>query len=126
MPNEHPNIDLLSKLDLLDLDASSPLFSESFVWHYVNPNLPDIGGEYTGIEGLKDFFKLIAEETQGTFQVGFVSATPVGGELVVVHVRNAMERQGESFKIDAVVVWRIVDGQFVEAWDIPSAFTLAE
>jgi len=126
MTKEHPNITLLSKIDILDLDASSHLFSEDFVWHYFNPNLPDVHGDYVGVDGLKNFFQSLAGKTNGTFKVEVVSATPMGEELVVVHVRDAMELEGNSIAIDAVAVWRIVSGLFTEAWDIPSAFTVAK
>jgi predicted SnoaL-like aldol condensation-catalyzing enzyme len=125
MIKEHPNITLLSKLDILNLDASSRLFSEDFVWHYFNPNLPDVQGDYVGIEGLNNFFKSLAGKTNGTFKVEVVSATPIGEELVVVHVRDTMELEDNSIAIDAVAVWRIVSGRFAEAWDIPSAYTEA-
>jgi len=125
MSKEHPNITLLSKISILDVDASSHLFSEDFVWHYFNPNLPDVQGDYVGIEGLKNFLKSLAVKTNGTFEVSMVSAMPIGEELVVVHVRNTMKFEGNSIAIDAVVVWRIVSGRIAEAWDIPSAFTLA-
>ncbi len=125
MTKEHPNLTLLSKLNLLDLDASAALFSDDFVWHYFNPNLPDVEGDYVGVEELKRFFKLIAQETDGTFKVEPVSATPIGDELIVVHARDTMVRKGNSFALDVVVVWRIVEGRIAEAWDIPSAFTLA-
>lgn len=125
MIEQHPNLALLSKLDLRNLDGSAELFSENFIWHYFNPNLPDVEGDYVGIEGLKKFFETIAVKTNATFKVEPVSATPVGDELVVVQVRDTMLIDGKAIKIDVVVVWRIVDGKFAEAWDIPSAFTLA-
>ena len=112
-------------LDLGNLDASAELFSENFVWHYFNPNLPDVEGDYVGIEGLKQFFETIAVKTNATFKVEPVSVTPVGDELIVVQVRDTMLLNGKAIAIDVVVVWRIVDGKFAEAWDIPSAFALA-
>ncbi len=125
MTEEHPNIALLSQLDLGDLAASANLFSGDFVWHYFNPNLPDVEGDYFGVSGLGDFFAKLGGETGGTFKVKKISATPIGEELVVVHVRNSMERNGEAIAVDAAVVWRFVDGKIAEAWDIPSAYTLA-
>lgn len=56
MKKEHPNLTLLSILNILDLDASASLFSENFVWHYFNPKLPDVEGDYKGVKGLKKFF----------------------------------------------------------------------
>lgn len=125
MNKPHSNLVLLMKLNILNLDASVDLFAEGFIWHYFNPKLPDIEGSYVGVEGLKKFFQRLGGQTAGTFKVEPVNAIPIGDELIVVHARNTMQRNGESIAIDAAVVWRIVDGQFAEAWDIPSAFTPA-
>jgi len=125
-PNKaHPNLALLAKLDLRDLDGSAALFSDDFVWHYFNPKLPDVAGDYVGIEGLKRFFSIIGAKTKGTFRVEPVSATPAGDELVVVHARDTLDIGGQAITLDVVVVWRFVEGKIKEAWDIPSAFTLA-
>lgn len=42
MSNEHPNIALLSKIELLDLSASSQYFTEEFAWHCINSNLSEV------------------------------------------------------------------------------------
>lgn len=126
MTDSHPNTELLMKLDLQDLDASEALFSDDFIWHFFNPKLPDVQGDYVGVDGLKAFFKALAEKTEGSFNVQPVSVTPVGNELLVVHVRDMMTLEGTSVVTDAVVVWRIVDGHITEAWDIPAVFTAAE
>ena len=123
MTDPHPNIELLMKLDLRDLDASAALFSDDFVWHFFNPKLPGIEGDYAGVDGLKAFFKALAGKTEGSFKVEPVSVTPVGNELLVVHVRDTMNLDDTSVVTDAVVVWRIVDGHFTEAWDIPAVFS---
>lgn len=125
MNDEHPNLTVLSKLDIRDLNASAVLFSNDFVWHYFNPNLPDVEGDYVGVEGLRKFFAIIAEKTGGTFKVEAISVTPFGEELVVVHARDTMEFEDNSIALDVAVVWRIVGGKIAEGWDIPSAFTLA-
>ena len=64
MNKTHPNLTLLSKLDILDLDKSAMLFSDKFVWHYFNPKLPDLEGDYVGIDGLRSFFRKIAEKNR--------------------------------------------------------------
>lgn len=125
MTDEHPNLTVLSKLDIRDLNASATLFSDDFVWHYFNPNLPDVEGDYVGVEGLRKFFVIIAEKTGGTFKVEPISMTPFGEELVVIHTRNTMEFEDNPIALDVAVVWRIVDGKIAEGWDIPSAFTLS-
>ena len=123
MTDPHPNVDLLMKLNLRDLDGSAALFSDDFVWHFFNPKLPDVQGDYIGVDGLKAFFKTMAEKTGGSFNVRPVSVAPVGDELLVVQVKDTMDLEGTSLVIDAVVVWRIVDGRITEAWDIPAVFT---
>ena len=69
MTEEHPNIALLKRLDLGNLAGSANLFAEDVVWHYFNPLLPDIQGDYVGRSGLQAFFKTIAGLTKGTFKV---------------------------------------------------------
>ncbi len=57
----HPNLALLSQLDLHNLDACANIFADDFVWHYFNPKLPELEGDYRGVEGLKNFFAKVAE-----------------------------------------------------------------
>jgi hypothetical protein len=35
-----------------------------------------------------------------------------------------MVLEGIPLEIDVVVVWRIVDGKIVEAWDLPAVHTI--
>jgi len=125
MAQEHPNIALLRKLDLRNLDAARDLFTDDFVWHFINPKLPHIQGDYIGVDGLKRFFATLSAETGGTFRVEPVSVMPAGDELIVAHVRDTMELRKQAIVLDAVVVWRMVDGRLAEAWDIPSVHTSA-
>lgn len=117
---------LLETLDPRDLASANELFSPDVVWHYVNPNLPEMEGAYKGLEGIRDFFKRLGEKSDGTFTVEPISATAHGDELVVTHTKNSMTIDGDSFAIHAVVVWRFVEGRIIEAWDFPSAYTLAD
>ncbi|MEM8793998.1 MAG: nuclear transport factor 2 family protein [Pseudomonadota bacterium] len=126
MTQDHPNIALMKMLDPRDLDASEQRFAETFVWHYINPNLPDLEGDYIGFEGLKRFFGALAGKTAGTFRVEPLSISAAGDELVVTHVRDTMKLAGVETVVDAVVVWRIVGGKFAEAWDIPTAYTFPD
>ena len=118
MMAEHQNVELLNRLDITDLATAGDLFTEDFVWHYFNPNLPELQGDYVGLEGLKAFFRAVGEETRGTFRVEPVSATPVGDELVVVHARDTMTYKDRALAMDVVVVWRIREGRIAEVWDI--------
>jgi len=123
---EHPNIALIKALDVRNLAGCADLFAPDFVWHYINPNLPGVEGDYVGLTGLQTFFETIGSESRGSFEVHPISVTAFGDELVVTHVRNSMSIEGRPIVVDAVVVWRIIDGRIAEAWDIPSAHTLAE
>ena len=118
MTDNHPNLALLQQLDRHNMAASAHLFADDAVFHYFNPNLPDLQGEHVGPDGIRDFFEALAERSKGTFQIEPVSATPVGNELVVVQSRNTLTLEDRTITIDVVVVWRIKEGRIVEVWDI--------
>jgi len=124
MTDEHPNITLLNRLDLNNLAGAADLFAEDFVWHFFNPHLPDIAGDYVGLHGLQSLFDKLGSLTGGTFSVHPVSATAMGDELIVVHTKNRLTFQGTPIETDVVVVWRVVDGRFTEVWDIPSVHSV--
>ena len=120
------NVSLLARLEKLlpnDLDSAQDLLADTFVWHYFNPTLPTIAGDYEGLKGLRAFFAKLAVITDNTFSVRVHQVIPVGEELVVVHANPSMTFAGDAFELDAVVVWRIVGDRITEAWDIPSVFT---
>lgn len=120
MTDEHPNIARLKALDLRDIASAKDVFSADFVWHFFNPHLPDMQGDYPGPEGLAAFFEKMADKTGGSFRVDPVSITAVGNELVVTHVVDTMVMDDQDIEVDAVVVWRFVDNRIAEAWDIPA------
>ena len=123
MTKEHPNVSLMKRLDPRNLAGAADLIADDFVWHFFNPRLPDIQGDYVGLTGFQAFFEKMNALTGGTFQIEPISITPVGDELVVVHVKDRMILEGRPIEIDAVVVWRIVDDHIAEAWDIPAVHT---
>ena len=123
MTDTHPNVALLSRFDPANIAGIADVLSENFVWHFFNPSLPEHQKDYVGLTGLQDFFETIQKSFGGTFKVNPVSITPVGDELVVVHVKDTMVFEGNPIEIDAVVVWRMVDGKIAEAWDIPAVHT---
>lgn len=123
MTEEHPNISVLQRFDPRNIAGSADVLAEDVVFHYFNPKLPEMQGDYVGLEGLQTFFEKIGGRTDGTFKVNPISATAVGDELVVAHTKNTMIFEDQQIEIDVVVVWRIVDGRITEVWDIPSVFT---
>lgn len=118
MTEDHPNVAVLKSLDLRDLAASKDLIAEDVVWHYANPNLPDLQGDHVGLAGIRSFFEAVSRTSGGTFRIDPRWITPVGDELVVVQSRNTLTIKGRSVAVDVVVVWRFVDGRVVEVWDI--------
>ena len=124
MTDEHPNLALFRRLDMDNISGAADLFAEDFVWHFFNPRLPDVQGDYVGLSGLQTFFEKLDVLTEGTFEAEPISITAVGDELVVAHTKNRMTLRGTPIETDAVTVWRIVGGRFLEVWDIPSIHTV--
>lgn len=122
MAENHPNVALIEKLDVRDVAAATDVFAEDAVFHYFNPRLPQLQGDYVGLAGIRSFFEKVADASAGTFRIEPVSLTPMGDELVVAHTRNSLVLEGRQITTDVVVVWRIVDGRVAEVWDIPSVY----
>ncbi|EAR01316.1 nuclear transport factor 2 family protein [Maribacter sp. HTCC2170] len=123
MQTIHPNIAVLQQFNPANISGSIVIIAEDAIFHYYNPMLPDMQGDYLGRQGFVDFFGKLAGKSKGTFKVTPLSITPMGNELVVTHVEDNMILNGQQLKIDAVVVWRIIDGKIKEAWDIPAVYT---
>ncbi len=123
MTEVHPNVAVLSRFDPRNVAGSADVIAEDVVFHFFNPKLPDIQGDYVGLTAVQEFFGKMAEKTAGTFKVNPISVTAVGDELVVVQSKNTMILEDRQIEIDVVVVWRIVEGRITEVWDIPSVHT---
>ena len=120
----HPNLSIMTRLDIKNLDACMDIFADNFVWHYINPKLPDIEGDYQGVAGLKNFFSKLGAIGNGVFEVKPVDIRTIGDELVFVQVCNQLALNNRPIEFDAVVIWRIVGGKIAEAWDIPAVHTV--
>ena len=116
MSQEHPNIEVLKRFDPRD----PIVLSEDVVFHFFNPLLPDLHGDHIGREGVIAFFAKLQLITGSTFEPHVVSIQAIGDELVVVHRKQAISLDDRKIESDVVVVWRIVNGQIKEVWDIPS------
>ncbi|MDX1736415.1 MAG: nuclear transport factor 2 family protein [Halioglobus sp.] len=125
MSEDHPNIALLARFDPANVADTVGVFAQDALWHFYNPLLPDIHGDYVGHAGIKDFFEKVERATGGAFRVNVVSIQAFGDELVVVHRKQAIEMGDKQIESDVVVVWRMVDGQITEVWDIPSIHAAA-
>ncbi len=123
----HPNLHLMKKLNIQNLDASRNIIADNFIWHYFNPRLPELHGDYHGIEGFKDFFEKLGEISNGSFQANVINRSVVGDELVIIQTCNrlALEAfEGHTIETNVIVVWRIVNGKIAEGWDIPSVYNV--
>jgi len=123
MEKEHPNISILKRFNPADPNTLAEVLADDFVWHYINPKLPEFEGDYVGLPGLKDFFSRLGSRTGGSFKVNPISITPMGDNLIATHVKDRMRLEGQPMEIDAIVIWCIMDGKIKEAWDIPVSHT---
>lgn len=118
----HPNIALIGRLFELITEGAADtegLLAEDFVWHYFNPYLPELAGDYAGLEGVRAFFAKAGAKMGGTFRLDpHPKVLYVGEGLVAFHAHHVMTMDGESLEADAVVVFRIVQGRIAEVWDI--------
>lgn len=112
----------LAQFDVRDIDRCATLVTEDFVWHFVNPERPDLAGAYPGISGLKDFFARLMDMSDESFEVVPVNAWPIGDELVIAQTANRFDTKEGRREFDVATVWRFRDGKVCEVWDIPSVY----
>jgi len=114
------NVDVV-RTSLTDLDEMPALLSEDLVWHFAG-NVEGIAPEHRGRDAVfADFWGKLFELTNGTFSVEPVDIWAAGPELVVAHLTVSMTIDDEARSGDNVVVYRVVDGKIVEAFDVPSS-----
>ena len=106
------------------VDRDHHPFADDFVFHFFNPQLPDLAGDYHGFEGTAGLFERLAEVSETGFRNVPHSLTPCGDELLVAFATNTLGFDGTVIDVDAVVVWRVFGGQIHEAWDIPAVNTV--
>ena len=125
---QRANIDLVARVGPLIAtgfaNREEDLFADDFVFHFFNQRLPELAGDHHGLDGLASFFERLGEASDSGFHNEPHSLTPYGHELVVAYATNTVGFGGTTLDVDAVVVWRIVDGSISEAWDIPAINTV--
>ena len=105
-------------------DRDNHPFADDFVFHYINPQLPDLHGDYIGFDGTAELFQRLEQVSETGFRNVPHSLTPYGNELLVAFATNTLSINGTEIDVDAVVVWRVVNGKIQEAWDIPAVNTV--
>jgi len=125
---QRANLDLVARAGRLIhtrfVDPGEELFAHDFVFHYINPRLVELDGDYRGYDGLRSFFEQLHQGSDAGFHSEPQSLTPYGNELVAAYATNTVGFGGTTLEVDAIVVWRIVDGRLTEAWDIPAINTV--
>ena len=121
---EHPNISIVKRIGSAiqagDIGGARDVLGEDVVWHYFNPRLPELAGDYAGVRAVAAFFESLARRTGGTFRVEPVSASSAGDELAVTHARLQLTLDTRQIQTGVVVVWRLHNNRVVEVWDIPA------
>lgn len=127
-PAQQANLELVARAGaLITTGFANPdedLFGDDFVFHFFNPNLPELAGDHYGLVGLSSFFERLRERSDTGFQNEPHSLTSYGDELVVAYATNTVSFGGTVLDVDAIVVWRVFDGRIREAWDIPAINTV--
>ena len=77
MAEEHANVTLLKRLDLRDLAANAEIFAPDVVFHYFNPKLPEVQGDYAGIAGIQTFFETTHPRLIGDTRLKLHPDTPI-------------------------------------------------
>ena len=125
---QQTNLDLVAQVGVLIgtgfADPDEDLFAPDFVFHFFNPHLPELNGDYHGLEGARNLFERLRQASDTGFHNEPHSLTPYGDELVVAYVTNTVGFGGTVLDVDAIVVWRVVGGRIQEAWDIPAINTV--
>lgn len=125
---QQANLDLVLRAgSLIATGFANPdedLFADDFVFHFFNPQLPELAGDHHGLTGLASFFASVGAGSDSGFHNEPHSLTPYGDELVVAYATNTVSFGGAALDIDAIVVWRVFGGRIHEAWDIPAINTV--
>ena len=58
----HSYVAVMLYFNPADVKVSSDAIAEDAVFHYFNPELPDLEGDYSGKRGFIDFFEKIANK----------------------------------------------------------------
>ena len=104
-----------------DFEDETSVIADDFVWHYVNPQLPDLTGDYQGITGLRKLFKAVQTISGSTFSSTPLETLAVGREFVTERLQLVLSVGDVQIQTDSIVVLKVGAGQVQEGWDIPSA-----
>jgi uncharacterized protein len=114
----HPNEDFVragfEAFSRGDLDALENQFlAGGIVWHVPGRNL--LGGEHTGIAGVRDYLSRAYELSDGTVSIELKDVVANDRHAVALFHSRA-ERKGRKLDTFDAVVFRIEDGKVAEAW----------
>jgi hypothetical protein len=127
MKQEHPNMSLVRQFSesiFNNFEGAEEILDRDFVWHYVNPRVRRLEGDYRGLNGVRIFFKNLKNVTDNTFEIEPISIVPFGEEFVVSHANLKLTLESMQIETESVILWRVHDGRIFEAWDIPAILSL--
>ena len=114
----HPNEDFVragfEAFSRGDLDTlGKQFFADSIVWHVPGRNL--LGGEHTGIAGVREYLSKAYELSAGTVSIELRDVVANDRHAVALFQSRA-ERKGRKLDTFDAVVLRLEDGKVAEAW----------
>ncbi len=101
-------------------EVETGVIADDFVWHYVNPQLPDLTGDYQGVAGLRSLFSNLQTISGTTFSSTSLETLAIGHEYVTERLQLMLSLGDVQIETDSIVVMKVAGGQIHEGWDIPS------
>lgn len=94
-----------------DIPRVLGLLANEVTWHV--PGRSPLSGDYTGHQGVLDFFGRCQELSGGTLRVVADEVLAEGDRVVVLSTVSA-ERHGQFWSAPEIHVWRVLDDRAIE------------
>jgi ketosteroid isomerase-like protein len=116
----HPNLKMLERglaaFAARDMAVLRELFHEGLRWHYVSTS--SLAGTYEGLDEVFELFARRAALSGETYRL-HVEHAIANDCFVTVLGKTHAERPGHRYEDTICLVYRVDEGQVVEAWGIP-------
>jgi ketosteroid isomerase-like protein len=97
-----------------DLDTlQGQFFADGIVWHV--PGKDPLGGEYTGMEQVRDYLSRAFQLFRGTVDIELQDVLANDRHAVALF-RSRAERNGRRLDTFDAVIFRVEGGKFTEVW----------
>ena len=95
------------------------LLASDVVWHEAGAE--DYSGDHHGRDAVTALLQQLVEVTDGSFRIEPVEFIATA-EHVAINARWSAERRGTRVEGNDLAVYRVADGQIVDAWFFPDGF----